>query len=134
MRLVPLIALVAVLFGACAPAAPPADPPAAPPPSAPAAPPEKKPAAPATTTPEKKPAPTPSTPATATSTGVRECDDLYALCKACEPKLAPEVAAGNRVSCDAERAKMTHFLTTSEAPGVPAACRASLDALRAKCP
>lgn len=64
---------------------------------------------------------------------MRECDELYELCKACEPRLAPEIAAGNRVSCDAERARMTHFLTTSEGPGVPAACRTSLEALRPKC-
>lgn len=54
--------------------------------------------------------------------GIRDCDEYLALYRDCEPRLAGEIAAGNRRAYRAERARLVYLKSSDEAPALPSAC------------
>lgn len=52
----------------------------------------------------------------------------------CEPVLAPEIAAGNRRSADAEEGWVRYMESSAEAPSLPSFCRDADAELASVCP
>lgn len=115
-------ALFFLVAGCAKPATPPAQEPAVVVAPAPSAAPEPE------TRPEEQPR-----PAIEAVTGIAECDEYLELYRACEPKLAGDVAAGQRRAYPSERGWLLHLKSSSEAPGLPASCRDMLRELRPSC-
>jgi hypothetical protein len=67
------------------------------------------------------------------STGIVECDEYLALYQKCEPKLMPEIQAGNRRRYDAERAHAV-FLIKQDPRQMEEACRSFKSELEKSCP
>ncbi|MBE7484593.1 MAG: hypothetical protein HS104_32080 [Polyangiaceae bacterium] len=65
--------------------------------------------------------------------GIRDCDEYLALYRDCEPKLAGEIAAGNRRAYRAERARLVYLKSSDEAPALPSACGDMLRELEQVC-
>lgn len=66
--------------------------------------------------------------------GSVECAAYLEHYRRCEPMLAPEIAAGNRRSADAEEGWIHYMEGSAEAPGVPSACRDMDVELSSVCP
>jgi hypothetical protein len=82
---------------------------------------------------QAQPAPADAATHVANRSPFASCDDYLDLYARCEAQLQPEIAAGNRRSYRAERARIEHLETTPEAATLDDGCAEMLRELRSFC-
>jgi hypothetical protein len=89
-------------------------------------------------TPSEEPSPPASEPAPSEAEsepiiGIAACDRYLAAYQKCEPKLSPEIQAGDRRTYEAEKNWLVFMKTSPEGKGLEAACQSMIAELTKSC-